>query len=66
MVVIELGCEAPQAIQRASVVVLGPGGTQLMLACLICVGGRASVGTRVRALTSIPQDIYSLEASGMR
>jgi hypothetical protein len=31
MVVIELGGEAPQAVQRATVVVLGPCGAQLML-----------------------------------
>lgn len=31
MVVIELGGEAPQAVQRASVVVLGPRGAQLVL-----------------------------------
>ncbi len=31
MVVIEVGGQAPQAVQRASVVVLGPRGTQLVL-----------------------------------
>jgi hypothetical protein len=31
MVVVELGGEAPEAVQRASVVVLGPCGAQLVL-----------------------------------